>query len=517
MRGPILIIAALLAFGLGWALSWAAMPWVAALRGTAIETPANYTLLAGIIFLAPVVIVGLVCIGKRVRYLLPVGCIFLLGGGMARIIMLPQTPGELTPILPPAEAFGQIIPLLLEQWPLKLAFLCCAAALCATWLLAARKSEEKSSPLRTALILGAVLAIGLCTFFVRDPLGSAKLKQNEEEGGTLAYYRVVGQIKDFRSFLRFYEQNRDALREQDRDALNEPKLDSPYGKSLHVWSNMPGKTFMYYLFYKFRLKPDEVRCVIIVLYALAAIPIFFIMRRMASEKVAIGATVLFFLLPGPPLLFPSSNTTTVLLALLGLWMVLVCLEKRDAAIGFFVGLYLAIFFFYEPLPFVLALLLIPYIWRAFRANAKATAGMFAALLAGFVVFWAAIYLWSDVSFFKITSDTIKRAARFNEIFHRDYKSHLLWNFGEVGAAVGWATALLWAFGAGRSARELFRRGGSFLKRIFNETQTRGAALVFSLFLLILILDVSGASRGEVGRLWLFLMPFVAAGGVWSAE
>ncbi|MFO7680022.1 MAG: glycosyltransferase family 39 protein [Chloroflexota bacterium] len=38
-----------------------------------------------------------------------------------------------------------------------------------------------------------------------------------------------------------------------------------------------------------------------------------------------------------------------------------------------------------------------------------------------------------------------------------------------------------------------------------------AVLLFPLVVLILLLNVSGSARGEVGRLWLFLMPFLALG------
>ncbi len=51
-----------------------------------------------------------------------------------------------------------------------------------------------------------------------------------------------------------------------------------------------------------------------------------------------------------------------------------------------------------------------------------------------------------------------------------------------------------------------------VRTIKRENISPASALALSLFLLIAVLDVSGSTRGEVGRIWLFLMPLTAVTG-----
>ena len=494
-------IFALVAFGLGWAVSWIVTPLLTALHGTAVELSPQFVVLSSFLALLGALIVALIFSGRRVNLLLPVGCVFLLGNGMGafRTLLRPRTGA--VPILPVSEAFGQILPRLLDQWPLKIAFILCAAALCAAYLLMRRGLEGGRPGRRIALFLCIVLAIGLCTFFARDAIGTETYKKGKD-GDTAQFYIVAADITDARLFLRAYEQEREYLHKQ---------------QTMHVWSNMPGKTLLYYVFLKTGWGFAEVGAINIVLCALTVLPLFFVVRRLVSTNAAAGAAALFFLFPGLPGAFPALNAATAFFAMLGLWLVLICLDKKDPVIGVCAGLYLALLYFYEPMPFVLALFLIPYIWRAFKADAAGTAGVLSGIVIGFVLVFVALYLWSGVSIIKITGDTIDRGVRFNEEFNRAYLPHVFGNLVEIGGTVGWAVLLLLGFGAAQSVRDIFRRGERPLRMLFSETPARAAVCVFSFSLMLIALDLSGANRAEVSRLWIFLMPLIGACALWAAE
>jgi hypothetical protein len=126
-------------------------------------------------------------------------------------------------------------------------------------------------------------------------------------------------------------------------------------------------------------------------------------------------------------------------------------------------------------------------------------------------------LWSGVSILKITGDTLNAAAQFNEDYKRAYAPHILGNVAEIGGTVGWAVLLLLGFGAVLSAREIFRGGGRPLRLFFNETPVSAAVCVFAFSLTLIALDLSGANRAEVSRLWIFLMPLIGACALWAAE
>ena len=57
-----------------------------------------------------------------------------------------------------------------------------------------------------------------------------------------------------------------------------------------------------------------------------------------------------------------------------------------------------------------------------------------------------------------------------------------------------------------------------IQRLGRKSLTRSQLLAISTAVLILLLNLSGSTRGEVGRIWLFFMPLlVVSGGLWLAE
>jgi hypothetical protein len=474
---------------------------LSSMRGTGEDVPVGYLFFTSAVALSSVVVVGLAFGGKWVKFLIPVGGAFLLGGGMGPFRSVAQKMGTAMIVLPVGDAFGQILLRLADQWPLKLAFACGAAALCATYLLMRRPLENNYSLAKAALFLCIVVATGAGIFFARDSIGSEAFKHGKEVGASEGYLSVAKIMPDARAFLQVYVHNRERLHAWD---------------TIHIWANMPGKTLLYYGFLKIGLEEGGINAANIILCALTAVPLFFVARRLLGARVAGGAAILFFIFPGLPSAFPSFNAMTAFFAMTGVWLALICLGKRDPLIGGATGCYLALLFFYEPLPFVLAVFLVPYIWRALRADAAAAIGTLAGVALGVAAVFGAVYLWSGASIFKMTLDTIDCAARFNLSWKRDYWAHLLVNVVELGGAVGWITLVLWAFGFVRGAKEIFTRGGSFAGRLFVETPA-AAVCVFALFIMMLALDLSGVNRGETGRLWIFLMPLTGASAVWGAE
>jgi hypothetical protein len=492
----------LAAFGLGWAMAWAWQPLLETMRGTDVEMSTVYALMGGVAFVVSAALVGLVFHGSHVKYLLPIGCTWLFGTtmGPGRMLRLSNSRDVIT--LSVADALARIPPHVVDQWPLKAAFVAGAVALCAIFLLMRLALEGKSSRKATAVFLAIVTAAGMCMFLLRDAMVPDSEWKGRQGGYAEGFHETAKRITSTKAFLQSYQNEREAFSS---------------GYTIHVWSNMPGKTLLYYASYRMGIGLEGIAKINTVLCALAAIPLFFVVKRLASAGVAAGACALFYMLPGLPWTFPALNATTALVALVGMWLVLICLDRRSLAWGLATGIYLALLFFYEPLPFVLTLMLVPYIVRAFRADAARTGVMFGGIAAGFAIFFAGLYLWSGLSIFTITVDTAKCAARFNAESGRTYWAYIFYNVGEFVHVIGGAVFMLWAFGAAGSVREMFARGGSFVHRFLFEPVAVPAVFVLSFSLMVLVLNVSGANRTEVGRLWLFIMPLAGASAVWGAE
>jgi hypothetical protein len=260
----------------------------------------------------------------------------------------------------------------------------------------------------------------------------------------------------------------------------------------------------------------EVALFTVVVCSLTAVPLFFIARRFFSPRLAAGAAVLYFFIPTIPLFLPSSNAMTPFFALAGLWLALWCLEKRLIEAGLICGIVLGLLFLYEPIPFVLAIFLIPWIYRSFREKPAKTLACFIAMAAGFAATAIGFTLLTRMPFLHITMGTLRLGIKFNQIYQRGYVPYVFRNIEEFLVAIGSVTALLWIRGARESIRQVFQKPVSPLRRIFSEPSS-GGIFVFCFTAFIIILNFAGASRGEVDRLWIFLTPLTMMCALWAAE
>lgn len=81
---------------------------------------------------------------------------------------------------------------------------------------------------------------------------------------------------------------------------------------------------------------------------------------------------------------------------------------------------------------------------------------------------------------------------------RRYDWWLAWNLIDVLVFAGWIVLLGFTAVTGQA-----------LKKIRQQNLTAVHMLALSLLLLLILLNISGSARGEVGRIWLFLMPLLA--------
>lgn len=110
--------------------------------------------------------------------------------------------------------------------------------------------------------------------------------------------------------------------------------------------------------------------------------------------------------------------------------------------------------------------------------------------------WLLAYLVWNMNFFDLMAFGL--ASHYDIVTaHRDYAIWWWMNLVDFGL---WLGAGLLLLGLGGTVWLLWRSATDVVRR-----DLAGLALVF--WSVLLLLDVSGTTRGEIGRLWIFLMPF----------
>jgi hypothetical protein len=489
---------AIVAFLAGWGFQTGVSAVARDINYSTPVTDAEMVLNA-VAWLAPFAAISLLFLKTRSRYIIPCGGAFFLGTWMWVFYPLgpdlrgrTRIPDIATMLAQAANTFG----------PRRLGILICvalAAALIGVYLWYRRYLARSKGRRLTAVFLLAVMALGAPFLWVRSETSGWFLADKIQSKTEVGFYALAKDGPSLKSYLKIYARDRDLL--------------FPY---IHVWSNMPGKQIFYYFLVGGGMGPTDVAILTVIMCSLAAAPLFFVARRFVSEEVACGAAVLYFFIPTIPLFLPASNTITPFLALTGLWLVLWCFEKQMPEAAFAVGVYLGLVFFWEPIPFALALLLIPWIYRAMRSQFANGILCLGTLAGGFGVTAVMFVILTGIPVTTLALDTFRLGVKFNEMFHRGYGPYVLENFRDFLVAVGSVTAILWSFGAGSSAREALKEPRHALRRIFGDTPS-GSTFVFCFTVFMVVLALLGLSRGEVDRLWIFLTPLAVLCALWGAE
>ena len=283
---------------------------------------------------------------------------------------------------------------------------------------------------------------------------------------------------------------------------------------LHAQANMPGKLFVYYFLEWFSRDPQTLAIGIVGLSTLCGALVFALARRLFhSARLATLAMALSLLFPAVVAFQPLLNTVTPLFVLLSFWLWVVYLDRQQDRYLWLLGASLYLQLFIDPLTFVLGIVFLGvlaerlarggFAWgRLWRCAVIPVAGFIGVhavmrMTAGFDIVSAFVSLWNA-------------AAGFNQTESRPYGVWVGQNLKEFFLGAGVATtlvALLALYLGGRSMVRGERRDGpgGVLRR---SRAAPGWAFTASLFLSVLVVDLTGVNRGEVTRLWIFLGTFL---------
>lgn len=232
--------------------------------------------------------------------------------------------------------------------------------------------------------------------------------------------------------------------------------------------------------------------------ALTVLPTYGLARRLQSESAARLAAAFTATLPALLLFTPTPVQVDALLAVTAVWLLQIGLDRAQGHWFFLSGFIVSLMSFLSLGNTVLLLLLVGYAglnwWGTRGERPFATLVAQLALLGiGAASIWLIYWMGAGVPPWAIAQVGLGQHYQLVTL-HRRYDWWLVYNLLDVLLFAGPVVVI--GFIAA------FLKPAAALRNPLN-------VLLLPLALIILLLDVSGSARGEVGRLWLFLMPFLA--------
>jgi len=271
--------------------------------------------------------------------------------------------------------------------------------------------------------------------------------------------------------------------------------------SVHVQANMPGKTLFYKLIQNITIDASVIGFFIIIISNLTSIIVFYLSKALFNEKlIAWSALLLCLFTPAKIQFQPILNTISPLLIYLSLLLIILSAKNSSKSYAFLAGIILFFQFLFDPVPFGLGLiflaLLINYcIQKYFQSTLLSVVGL---VILGFIGSGFIFYAFTGFNLIEGFLYCLKDAAHFN-INNRPYSIWIIQNLKEYVIGAGLASSFIIAV-------SLFKSRNTNWSNLAD----RNANVALIIFVVtILILNFSGANRGEVTRLWIFLTPIQA--------
>jgi hypothetical protein len=281
------------------------------------------------------------------------------------------------------------------------------------------------------------------------------------------------------------------------------------GLDTHPRANMPGKVLLFDALLPLSTSPAVLSVLLALLSSLGGIGVYVLSRSLfRSKRVALYAMMLYLFLPARLYFLPLLNTVTPLL-LLALVIVLVWYldtGRRSALVLLGGLLYLTAFF--EPTPLVLfalfaAVALVVGVRR--ELPLRDAAALVVLPIVVFLLVHACMVWATGFDLFAALAHTRDDATTFNRISGRPYFDFLVPNVREFLVNSGTLASLLAIGSLPLAVRRLrtavLERRGAVLDPF--------AVVALAAFATLFVVSLSGISRGEVSRLWIFLSAFMA--------
>jgi hypothetical protein len=234
--------------------------------------------------------------------------------------------------------------------------------------------------------------------------------------------------------------------------------------------------------------------------SLVAIPAYLLARSVYGRREAVLAATFSVTVPSLLLFSPGMDQCYPVLAATAAWLAHGAGRRHSLLMAGLCGLTLSVGFFFS-LAFAVAALaagllaLVGFVQSETKGSPRAVVGLAIAAVAGFLLPVLVLRVTVGYRSFAVWQVCLEANAEFNAASQRGYWTWLMLNPVEFAAFLGVPLACLLAW------------------RAFGKDSLPALAVVG----LLVLVDVLGLNRGEVARLWLFLMPVCVAVGVAEIE
>lgn len=234
--------------------------------------------------------------------------------------------------------------------------------------------------------------------------------------------------------------------------------------------------------------------------SLIVIPLYTAGKFFYGKESARWAVVWWPLVPSFLMFSPNPTPIYAGLALTVIYLLGRALESSRALVLLLAGMVMSIGTFLHftvlPIIFLAGLYTLAYHYFICRDRGRwwsVRAGLWFGL--GLSTIWLIYWLLSGVTVIEI----INQAFDSHLSLDRPYLPWLWLHLNDFFMFTGWPLSLLALLGI---ASTLFRLW------THKQTKDRGTLLTGAVFLTLLVMDISGTTQGESGRIWLFMSPFV---------
>jgi hypothetical protein len=278
---------------------------------------------------------------------------------------------------------------------------------------------------------------------------------------------------------------------------------------LHAKANMPGKVMLFKLLELVTGNPRIMGVLIIAVSSLGGLLLYFLVAEVYADRpIALSSLILYLFIPAKIYFEPLLNMISPLPVLGCLLLLALFLKspRKLLAMALGVGVYGALFF--DPLPVFLLPFFLALIARSWWRGDTGGADLFwLVTLAAVGLVLVHLAVWAGLHF-----DGLERlvavqadAAQFNRLRNRPYAVWVWANLAEFFFNAGALASLLCFVYLVFGVLQAVRRGGSIGLRSVLQP---GPLMLITLLVNVAALDLAGLNRGEVVRLWIFLMVFV---------
>ena len=395
--------------------------------------------------------------------------------------------------------------------------------LSAWWLIPTQTNRRRDLLALCALIASSFI-LQLTLIYADNPELPAELVNRTLSNLASGFFEAAAEVEDMGLLLQTYPQAMPAFI-SDHARTHPPGLIAANWLTIKAFSEFPPiSTDIARLIWPLRCtdlwllnRPPEVAAALgfwsllpLLAAALTALPAFALARLLLHGRTIRLATLLAATIPALLLFAPKSVQLYAPLTLTLFWLFQMGLNKRSSFWLFVAGCVLSLMTFLSLGNTALILLFVLYTLslNLLAGRKQLTAfnqpvpwitliKLLFFFAVGSISIWFLYWIIWGTSPLAIAQTGLQQHYKLVTSIRR-YDWWLSWNIVDLILFAGWPLMLGFL-------------GGLFL--LFRQWRKKSIAavdiLAFSLLLLVILLNISGSARGEVGRIWLFFMPLLA--------